>query len=80
MRAYFCLYHSVLEETRELSNEEFGRLMRALLYYSMTGEEDPELALTRYGRYLFCHYADRIDRERERYERACRRNGRKEDA
>jgi hypothetical protein len=38
-REYTAVPHEYLEEMDCLSDAEFGRLMRALLYYSMTGEE-----------------------------------------
>ena len=38
-RNYAALPHEYLEEMDVLSDEEFGRLCRALLHYSMTGEE-----------------------------------------
>lgn len=41
-RNYAALPHEYLEEMAELSDEEFGRLARALLRFSATGEE-PEL-------------------------------------
>lgn len=38
-RDYTAVPHEYLEEMEHLSEAEFGRLMRALLLYSMTGEE-----------------------------------------
>lgn len=38
-RNYAALPHEYLEEMKELSDAEFGRLCRALLLYSMTGQE-----------------------------------------
>jgi len=38
-RNYAALPHEYLEEMDELNDEEFGRLCRALLRYSMSGEE-----------------------------------------
>lgn len=38
-REYTAVPHEYLEEMDILSDAEFGRLIRALLYYSMTGEE-----------------------------------------
>ena len=38
-RNYAALPHEYLEEMDILSDAEFGRLCRALLKYSMTGEE-----------------------------------------
>lgn len=39
MRKYAALPHEYLEEMAELTDEEWGRLTRALLRYSATGEE-----------------------------------------
>lgn len=39
-RNYAALPHEYLEEMEMLSDAEFGRLCRALLKYSMTGEEE----------------------------------------
>lgn len=38
-RNYAALPHEYLEEMKDLSDAEFGRLCRALLVYSMTGQE-----------------------------------------
>lgn len=40
-RNYAALPHDYLEEMEALSSAEFGRLCRALLKYSATGEEEP---------------------------------------
>ena len=39
MREYTALPHEYLDEMDVLTDEEFGRLVRALLQYSITGEE-----------------------------------------
>lgn len=38
MNSYTAVPHTYLDECEELTDEEFGRLMRALLRYSMRGE------------------------------------------
>ena len=38
MRTYAAVPHEYYEEMADLTDEEFGRLIRALLKYSMTGE------------------------------------------
>lgn len=38
-RAYAAVPYEYFEEMADLTDEEFGRLMRALVWYSMTGEE-----------------------------------------
>lgn len=39
MRNYAALPYEYVEEMSELTDEEWGRLIRALLHYSITGEE-----------------------------------------
>lgn len=38
-RKYTAVPHEYLEEMEELTDEEFGRLIRGLLHYSMTGDK-----------------------------------------
>ena len=38
-RSYVCLPYEYLTDMEELTDEEFGRLVRGLLRYSTTGEE-----------------------------------------
>lgn len=38
-REFFCAYHSLLETTKRLNDAEFGRLMRAAITYSASGQE-----------------------------------------
>lgn len=40
MRDYFLAYHSMLEETKQLSDEELGKLFRAMLQFSMGTDTD----------------------------------------
>lgn len=65
---YFPCYDSYLEKTRKLSDQELGRLFRALMYYHSTGERQ-ELA----GResMAFEFIADDIDRAGKAYEEKC---------
>lgn len=58
---YFCCYHSYRKKCEKLTDQELGRLFRALLMYSETGERQ-ELA----GResIAFDFIADDIDRNR----------------
>lgn len=37
-REYMCAYHSLLETAKRLNDAEFGRLMRAAISYSASGE------------------------------------------
>lgn len=65
---YFCCYHSYLQKVAKLSDQELGRLFRALLVYSSTGER-AQLA----GRedIAFDFIADDIDRAKKAYEKRC---------
>ena len=68
---YFPFYHSYREKTRKLSDQELGRLLRALLEYSITGQR-PELE----GRecIAFDFIADDMDRAKYNYYLTCARN------
>ena len=65
-REYFCAYHSYLESLRGLSDAECGRLFRALLQYSATGESVP---LPDRESIAFDFMSSQIDRDRAAYER-----------
>lgn len=68
---YFCCYHSYLKKCEKLTDQELGRLFRALLYYSSTGQRQ-ELA----GResIAFDFIADDIDRAQKSYAARCQAN------
>lgn len=68
---YFCCYHSYLKKCEKLTDQELGRLFRALLLYSMTGERT-ELA----GResIAFDFIAEDIDKAKVNYVEKCRKN------
>ena len=70
---YFCCFHSYRRKIAKLSDQEVGRLFRALLAYSASGET-PELA----GReaVAFDFIADDIDRAKEAYAAKCAQNKR----
>lgn len=70
---YFCCYHSYLKKLSRLSDQEVGRLFRALMMYSASGEA-PELA----GResMAFDFIADDIDRAKDNYTVRCETNKR----
>ena len=70
-REYFCAYHSYSDSMRNLSDNECGRLFRALLRYSATGDL-PDLT-DREG-IAFDFMRGQIDRDREAYEAKCRKN------
>lgn len=68
---YFPCYHSYLKKIAKLSDQEVGRLFRALLIYSET-EETQELT----GResVAFDFIADDIDRAKKSYKERCQKN------
>lgn len=67
----FNVYHSYLQALEPLSDAECGRLLKACLQYSMTGEA-PELRGNE--KFLFPSWKSQIDRDREKYEARCRKN------
>ena len=67
----FNVYHSYLKAIEPLNDAECGRLLRACLQYSMTGEA-PELRGNE--RFIFPSWQSQIDRDREKYEARCRKN------
>ena len=70
-RDYFPCYHSYFKKCEKLTDQELGRLFRALLKYSTTGERQ-ELA----GResIAFDFIADDIDRAKDNYADQCEKN------
>ena len=68
---YWPCYNSYMKKTEKLSDQEVGRLFRALMHYSATGERQ-ELE----GResIAFDFIADDIDRAQSRYDDSCRKN------
>lgn len=70
-RDYICLYHSYLDAIQALGDAERGRLLTAMLEYSITGAA-PQLGGNE--RYIFPMVKAQIDRDRERYEETCRSN------
>ena len=76
-REYFCAYHSYLKSMKQLSDAEVGRLFRAMLKYSETGELD---ALYGNERFLADTIVSQIDRDKQQYAKKCavnRENGAK---
>ena len=70
-REFFCAYHSYLQSMRKLTDEECGRLFRALLTYSITGEETE---LEGREEIVFDIFSQQIDRDKESYDKACQQN------
>lgn len=73
-RDYVCLYHSYLDAIQALGDAERGRLLTAMLEYSITGAA-PQLGGNE--RYIFPMVKAQIDRDREKYEEKCRKNAEK---
>lgn len=75
--AFVCMYTSYMAILEPCTDEEVGRLVRAMLAYQLTGEE-PEF--TGGERYVWPYLRDRINRENETYDKRCaasRENGKK---
>lgn len=64
-REYFCAYHSYLQAMARLTDEEAGRLFRALLRYSETGLTPDQPGNEAYA---FDFIAAQIDRDAKKYE------------
>lgn len=71
-REYMCAYHSMLDETKKMTDAEFGRLMRGLLEYSESGREPTDLSER--VQMAFDIYAGQIDRDVTAYTEKCNRN------
>lgn len=65
---YFCCYHDYLTKTRNLSDSELGRLFRALMTYSATGEKTQ---LNGREEMAFDFISIDIDTAKERYTAKC---------
>jgi hypothetical protein len=68
---YFHCYHSYLRRTKNLTDEELGRLFRALMTYSATGER---MQIDGREQTAFDFIIDDIDAAAARYEETCKRN------
>ena len=68
---YFCCYNSYRNKTAKLSDQEVGRLFRALMDYNETGERQE---LTGRENIAFDFIADDIDRAKVSYEARCALN------
>ena len=68
---YFCCFHSYRRKIAKLSDQEVGRLFRALLAYSESGEMQE---LTGRESVAFDFIADDIDRAKEAYNAKCTQN------
>lgn len=68
---YFCCYNDYLTKTRNLSDGELGRLFRALMTYSATGEK---AQLNGREEMAFDFISIDIDAAKERYNAKCEQN------
>lgn len=70
-REYFCAYHSMLNQFKGLSDAEFGRLIRAALQYSASGQAP---ALGGREAILWPSIEWQVDEQVRAYEEKCRKN------
>lgn len=68
MAAGMILFFDALEEYRELTDEQFGRLIRAGLNFGSTGEE---IELPAPEKYLYPGLRLKISRDQEKYRSVC---------
>lgn len=68
---YFCCYNDYLKKLEKLSDEEMGRLFRALLIYSSTGEQIDLIGMESLA---FDFISFDIDRAKKSYEEKCLKN------
>ena len=73
-REYFHAYYSYLQSMEPLNDAECGRLFRALLQYSKTGECEE---LRGNERFVFPTMRAQIDRDNHKYENQCQKNAEK---
>lgn len=70
-REYVCLYHSYLDAIQALGDAERGRLMTAMLEYSLRGAAGE---LSGNEQYIWPLIKAQIDRDAQQYENTCRKN------
>lgn len=68
---YFKLFPDILESWAELTDEECGRLVRALALYRRTGQPPP---MTGNERFLFPVHRAQMDRDSDSYASRCEAN------
>ena len=69
-REYICLYHSYLDAIQALSDAERGRLLTAMLEYTLTGDAGN---LRGNERFVFPLIKSQIDRDNGKYEEICKK-------
>lgn len=70
-RDYVCLYHSYLDAIQALGDAERGRLLTAMLEYSLTGATGH---LSGNERFIWPLVKAQIDRDAEKYDKKCQIN------
>lgn len=70
-REYFCAYHSLIESLTPYGDAECGRLFRAALVYSATGNEEE---FRGNERYIWPTIKLMIDRDKAAYDAKCEQN------
>lgn len=69
----FVLYHDMESSIRELTDEEAGKLLKAIFRYHKTGDPGES---DRVVRMAFLPIKSVLDRDREKYRKICERNSR----
>ena len=69
-REYICLYHSYLDAIQALDDAERGRLLTAMLEYTLTGDAGN---LRGNERFVFPLIKSQIDRDNGKYEEICKK-------
>ena len=69
-REYICLYHSYRDAIQALDDAERGRLLTAMLEYTLTGDAGP---LCGNERFVFPLIKSQIDRDNAKYQETCKK-------
>ncbi len=72
-REGFVVYHELLDFLTPFGDAERGRILTAMLEYSMTGEAP---GLSGNERFIWPAIQAKIDKDREAYEKTCKQNSR----
>lgn len=70
-REYICLYHSYRDAIQALDDAERGRLLTAMLEYTLTGDAGN---LRGNERFVFPLIKSQIDRDNAKYQEICKKN------
>lgn len=69
-RKSFILHYDALDILEELSNEQAGELLKAMLEYHTTGKHNLEGMM----KVVFIPFKNQFDRDNEKYKETCKRN------